>query len=72
MYIQTYSIYIYIYIYIYKTVLSGPRIWLADKNVDIRVQQNSNSHFTVCITSLAEVAIFLTASVMADAQIHYN
>ncbi len=28
--------------------------------------------FTVCITPLAEVSVFLRASVMADAQIHYN
>ncbi len=28
--------------------------------------------FTVCITPLVEVAVFLTASVMADNQIHYN
>ncbi len=47
-------------------------VLLADKSVDIRVQQNSNSHFTFCITPLAEVAIFLTARVMVDAQIHYN
>ncbi len=59
-------------IIIYTTVLSGPRIWLADKSVDIRVQQNSHSRFTVCITPLVEVAVFLTASVMADTQIHYN
>ncbi len=47
-------------------------VLLADKSVDIRVQQNSNSRFTFCITPLAEVAIFLTARVMVDAQIHYN
>ncbi len=58
----------------YTTVLYGPWIWLAGKCVDIRVQQNSNRHFTVrrftiCTTLLAKVAVSLTASFMADTQI---
>ncbi len=62
-------IYIYcMYLFIYTTVPSGPRIWLAERSSIFMWYGNSN-RFTVCITPLV---VFLTGSVMADAQIHYD
>ncbi len=48
-------------VYIYTTVISGPQIWLADKSVDIRVQQNSNSWTQISKTfSMYTKGLFLS------------
>ncbi len=66
------------FIYIYIKHEHNSSFWSSNLigwwECDIRVQQNSNNRFIVCncISLLAEIAVFLTASVMADTQIHYH